>query len=679
MSFKNVLPIFILIGGLISCNTNKTNSTDKKDVLAANMDTTVNPADDFFDYANGGWIKNNPIPEDQSSWGIASLVIQENQKRLKEIAENAAKANAAAGTADQKIGDFWKTAMDSVKIEQQGIQPIQSYLDKINALTDVPSLQKAFADLAILGIDGPISFSIGQDAKNSTINALQLWQTGLGLPDRDYYFKTDAPTQNIRIAYVKHIAKMLTLLGEDTTQSAKDAQAVMAMETKMAGSHRKLEDLRDPYSNYNKFAVTDLGKVSNTIDWKNYMQIFGVNKADSVIIGQPEYYTEAGKLITSEPINTWKAYLKYRLAQNFAGALPEVFGQESFDFTKLFSGAKVRQPRWKRAINNEEDAMGELLGQLYVKKYFDEKTKQRYSDLVENIRSTFKEHIEKLDWMSDSTKQKALAKLAAIHKKVGYPDKWKDFSSLKIGTESYVANLIQVAQFWHNYEINKLGKPVNKDEWDMYPQTYNAYYDPSNNEIVLPAGIFTVPGYMDNELDDATVYGYAASSTIGHEITHGFDDEGRQYDAQGNLKNWWSKQDEENFNARAKRMIDQFSGYMPVDSMHINGKATLGENIADLGGIVLGWDAFKKTDQYKNNQPIAGLSPSQRFFLGYALGWLGHTRDESLRSSLLTDVHSPAKFRVNGPFSDVDAFYETFHVMPNNKMYIPDSLRVRIW
>lgn len=679
MTYKFVLPLAVLFSGMISCTTNTADTPAKKDVLAVNMDTTVNPADDFFDYANGGWIKNNPIPADQSSWGIGALVIQENQNRLKEIAENAAKSNAAQGTADQKIGDFWKTAMDSAKTEQLGIKPIQPYLDQINAIANVPALQKTMADLAIISVDGPIAFDVSQDAKNSSVYALQMWQTGLGLPDRDYYFKTDASTKNIREAYVKHIAKMLALIGEDTTQAAADAKAILAMETKMAASHRKLEDLRDPYANYHKFAVTDLNKVSGAIDWKNYMQLFGVSKADSVIIGQPEYYTTAGKLLSSEPLSTWKAYLKYNTIENFAGALPDVFGKESFDFGKLFSGAKERQPRWKRAINSEESAMGELMGQLYVKKYFDEKAKQRYSDLVENIRSTFKDHIEKLDWMSDSTKQKALAKLAAIHKKVGYPDKWKDFSDMKIGTESYVANLANVATFWHNYEINKLGKPVNKDEWDMFPQTYNAYYDPSNNEIVLPAGIFTVPGYMDSELDDATVYGYAAASTIGHEITHGFDDEGRQYDAQGNLKDWWSKEDAEKFNARSKKMIDQFSGYMPVDSMHINGKATLGENIADLGGIVLGWDAFKLTDQYKKNQPIAGLSPAKRFFLGYALGWLGHTRDESLRNRLLTDVHSPAKYRVNGPFSDVDAFYETFNVQPNNKMFIPDSLRVRIW
>ncbi len=665
----------------VGCKTNSddTGNGSKKDVLAANIDSTVNPADDFFDYANGGWIKNNPIPNDQSSWGIGQLVIEENQKRLRDITETAAKANAAEGTADQKIGDFWKTAMDSAKIEQQKIQPLQPYLDEINAITDVASLQKTIADLSLIGVGGPISYYIGQDAKNSSKYALQLWQTGLGLPDRDYYFKTDASTKNIRDAYVKHLGKMLTLLGEDSTQAAKDAGSIMSMETKMAASHRKLEDLRDPYTNYNKFAVSELGKVSPVIDWKNYLQVNGLEKADSVIIGQPEYYTTAGKLLQSEPIATWKAYLKYNLADAFAGALPNAFVQENFNFSKLFSGAKEMQPRWKRVIRSEENAMGELLGQLYVKKYFNENAKERYSQLVENIRSVFKQHIEQLTWMSDSTKQKALAKLAAMRKKVGYPDKWKDFSSMKIGTESYVQNLINVTAFWHAYEINKLGKPINKDEWDMYPQTYNAYYDPSNNEIVLPAGIFTVPGYSDDELDDATVYGYAAASTIGHEITHGFDDEGRQYDADGNLKDWWSKEDAEKFAKRSQRMIDQFSAYTPVDSVHINGKATLGENIADLGGIVLGWDAFKLTDQYKKNVPIAGLSPAKRFFLGYALGWLGHTREEKLRNQLLTDVHSPAKYRVNGPFSDVDAFYEVFNVQPTNKMYIPDSLRVRIW
>lgn len=651
----------------------------KKDILAANLDTTINPADDFFDYANGGWIKANPIPGDQSRWGIGGLVVEENRNRLRSLAEKAAAENAPAGTPEQKIGDFWKVAMDSNKIEQDGIKPIQPYLDKINAITDVKSLQSSFAEFDRIGVDGPISMNVNQDDKNSEVYALQMWQTGIGLPEREYYFKADSSTIEIRAAYVSYITKMLTMLGEAPDKAATSAKNILAMETELAKSHRKREALRNPYANYNKFAVKDLAaRVSPQIDWVNYMNIIGA-KADSVIIGQPEYYKEAGILLKTTPLETWKDYLRFNLADNFSSALPDTFGRAAFAYSQLFSGAKERMPRWKRVIAREERVMGELMGKLYVKEYFDSTAKKRYSDLVENIRTALKHRIENLNWMSDSTKQKAYAKLASVTKKVGYPDKWKDFSTLNVGKESYVQNLVNANIFWHNYNINKLGKPVDKDEWDMYPQTYNAYYNPSNNEIVLPAGIFTVPGYKDADLDDALVYGYGAASTIGHELTHGFDDEGRQYDAQGNLKPWWSKEDSAKFQQRADMLAAQFSSYSPIDTLHLNGKISLGENIADLGGILLGWDAFKLTDQYKKNELIAGLSPAKRYFLGYALGWLENSTPKALRSQVLQDVHAPAKYRVNGPFSDVDAFYETFNVQPTNKMYKADSTRVRIW
>ena len=351
----------------------------------------------------------------------------------------------------------------------------------------------------------------------------------------------------------------------------------------------------------------------------------------------------------------------------------------SFNYGKLFSGAKVRKPRWKRAIQMEEDAMGEMLGQLYVKEFFNETAKKRYTTMVEDIRQALKERIAKLAWMSDSTKQKAYTKLASVKSKVGYPDKWKEFGTMDIGKESFAKNYMNSKLWWHNYNYSKLGKPVDRDEWDMYPQTYNAYYNPSNNEIVLPAGIFTVPGYRDEELDDAVVYGYGGASTIGHEITHGFDDEGRQFDEQGNLKSWWTKTDEEAFTKRADVMVKQFNDYEPIKGYHINGKASLGENIADLGGILLGIEAFKKTKQFKENKTISNLTPMQRYFMGYALGWLGQTREEQQRSRLLTDVHSPGKYRVNGPFVDVDEFYTTFSIKPTDKMYRADSLRVKIW
>jgi putative endopeptidase len=666
---------------LFSCKLKSNNEETKpaQDVLAVNMDTAIKPTEDFFLYANGGWIKKNAIPAEESSWGIGNLVIEENYKRLREISEKAAKENASKGTVSQKIGDFWSTAMDSTKIEQVGLKPLQPWFDKINGITDVPSLINVSNELSTIGVDALYGDFIQQDDKNSEVMSYKLWQGGIGLPERDYYFKTDSSTVNIRDKYVKHIAKVLMLEGQDSVAASQAAAGIFALETKLAAASRKIEDLRDPYANYNKMAITDLGKMSTAINWQTSLASRGIKNIDSVIVGQPEFFKALDQVLTSTPVDTWKNYLRFRIARNFEDALPEAFGVEGFNFNRLLSGAKQRKPRWKRVIRMEENEMGEMLGQLYVKEFFNETAKKRYSDLVESIRDAYKERIQKLSWMSDSTKQKALIKLAAIKKKVGYPDKWKDFSSMQIGTESYVDNIINANRWWHDYYVNKLGEPVDRDEWEMTPQTYNAYYNPSNNEIVLPAGIFTVPGYRDEDLDDATVYGYAGASTIGHEITHGFDDQGRLYDDKGNLKNWWTPNDSAEFAKRADMIITQFNAYEPLPGSKINGKATQGENIADLGGILLGIDAFKKTEQYKKNEKIAGLTPMQRYFLGYALGWLGQIRDESLKNRLMTDVHAPAKYRVNGPFVDVDEFYSTFGIKAGDKMFVPDSLRVRIW
>jgi len=674
---KKILLAITTVAFIVSCG-NKT-ATPKPDILAANLDSSVKPGEDFFEYANGGWLKKNPIPGEQSSWGIGNLVIEENLKRLKEISEKAAASNAAKGSNDQKIGDFWSMAMDSVKIEADGLKPIQPLLDKVNAITDVKSLLTTVSDLKKIGSNTLFSDYVYQDAKKSDVMAYNLTQGGLGLPEREYYFKTDSATINIRNEYVKYMTQILTMAGEDATVAATAAKNILALETKLATASRKIEDLRDPYKNYNKMAITDLGKMAGNVDWVSYLKNTGVQKVDSVIVGQPEFFTALNDALTKTPIGDWKQYVKFNLISDMAAVLPDAYGVAAFNYGKLFSGAKVRKPRWKRAIQMEEDAMGEMLGQLYVKEFFNETAKKRYTTMVEDIRQALKERISKLDWMSDSTKQKAYVKLASVKSKVGYPDKWKDFSTMDIGKESFVKNYMNSKLWWHNYNYSKLGKPVDRDEWDMYPQTYNAYYNPSNNEIVLPAGIFTVPGYRDEELDDAVVYGYGGASTIGHEITHGFDDEGRQFDEQGNLKSWWTKTDEAAFNKRADVMVKQFNDYEPVKGYHINGKASLGENIADLGGILLGIEAFKKTQQFKENKNISNLTPMQRYFMGYALGWLSQTREEQQRSRLLTDVHSPAKYRVNGPFVDVDEFYSTFSIKPTDKMFRADSLRVKIW
>jgi len=676
---KQLLACFALAAMLISCNSKDEKKETKDDILFSSLDTTVRPSDDFFEYANGGWIKKNPIPNEQSSWGIGNLVFEENLRRTREISEEAAKSGAAKGSNEQKIGDFWSSGMDSVKIENDGLKHLQPYLDKINAITDIKSLLATVSEFRKLGSYTLFADFVTQDDKNSEVMTYKLWQGGIGLPEREYYFKTDSATKNIRNEYVKYIATMLHMAGDDSLTANKAAADILAMETKLAQASRKLADLRDPYANYNKKAIADLGKMSASIDWNNFLTTEGVKSIDSVIVGQPEFFKALETILKSTPINVWKSYVRFNLISDFAGSLPDRFGVTAFNFNKLFSGAKERRPRWKRVMQSEENAMGELLGQLYVKKYFNETAKKRYIDLVEAIRDALRERIKNLSWMSDSTKEKAYAKLAAVTKKVGYPDKWKDFSAMTISNDSYLQNIVNANTWQHNYEFNKLGKPVDRTEWGMTPQTWNAYYNPSNNEIVLPAGIFTVPGFKDEELDDALVYGYAGASTIGHEITHGFDDEGRQFDAKGNLVSWWTKKDEEEFKKRAEAIIKQFDEYEPLPGYHINGKATTGENIADLGGILVGLDAFKKTQTYKDGKLINGMTPLQRYFLGYALSWQFHIREESLRNRLLTDVHSPAKYRVNGPFVDVDDFYTAFNIKPGDKMYRADSLRARIW
>lgn len=662
-----------------ACKESEKKETAKADILLTNLDSTVNPADDFFEYANGGWIKANPIPGDETSWGIAHLIQEEIYSRLRHINEEALKKEAKNGI-DQQIGDFWFSGMDTVNIEKQGVEPLRFELNKIEGIKTPDDLMSQAATMHTYGVGVFFGEGVSQDAKRSDVMAYYMNQGGLGMPNRDYYFNTDERTAKIRAAYPEYITRILVLTGIDSTQAAAKAQAILALETKLAKASRKLEDLRDPYANYNKMAITQLTTLSPHIEWYAHLKQMGVKGVDSVIIGQPEFYKALDKIIATENIQTLKDYMAFHLVRSNGNYLSQPFVDANFDFySKLIRGAKQNRPRWKRVLDAEEGAMGEALGQLFANEFFDKKAKKRYEDIVENVRAAYKERMEKLDWMTDSTKEKAYEKLSTISKKVGYPDKWKDFSGLKVDRQSYAMNIIHANTWWNNYYMNKLGKPVDRTEWEMTPQTYNAYYNSSNNEIVLPAGIFTVPGFRDEELDDALVYGYAGASTIGHEITHGFDDEGRQFDANGNLKNWWSKADEDEFKKRAEVLVQQFNKMTPVDTQHINGKATLGENLADLGGILIGLDAFKKTETYKKGEKINGFTPLQRFFLGYSLGWMYQIRSEQLASQLLTDVHSPAKYRVNGPFPNVPEFYEAFNVKPDNKMYLPDSMRVKLW
>ncbi|MDP9076900.1 MAG: M13 family metallopeptidase [Bacteroidota bacterium] len=662
-----------------ACNNKLKNSADN-DVIVKDLDRTVKPGDDFFKYANGGWLKKNPIPAAYSSWGIGNVVEEELRDRLKKINEEALTADAPKGSNTQKIGDFYYSGLDTVNIEKQGLDPLKSELTNIENIHDVKGLVELFAHFQTIGVESPIAIGVGQDAKNSDKNMLQLYQGGIGLPSRDYYFNTDAHSVEIRNDYQqKHLPIIYKLSGLSSDAAIAASKKTYELEKFLAANSRKLEDLRDPYRNYNKMPVATLSKLVPAIDWQGTFEKMNYKGADTVIVGQPEYYKALNNTLSTFSLADWKNYLRKNLVVAYASYLSKPFDNEIFRFygTVLY-GQKEQLPRWKRVLDTENGLMGEVLGQIFVKEYFPEKTKARYVNLVEAMRTSFKEHIQKLDWMSEQTKQRAYDKLAKVNPKVGYPDHWKDFSTLTIDRGPYALNVMRANNFWHRYEANKLGKPVDRTEWGITPQTYNAYYNPSNNEIVLPAAQFLIPGVKDEDVDDAVVYGYAAASTIGHEMTHGFDDEGRQFDAKGNLKEWWLPEDSVKFTQRAQMLINQFNGYS-IYGLHVNGKATQGENIADLGGIVIGLDAFKKTQQYKEGKSIDGFTPIQRFFLGYSLGWLGQERKELLSSQILTNEHAPGFMRVNGPFTDVPEFYQAFHIKKGDKMWLDPDKRVKIW
>ncbi len=679
---KHCLPITALL--LAACGTaprvEKAAAPPRPDLLAAYIDSTVKPGDDFFQWATGTWMKNNPIPASESSWGMGHLVYEELYAIKRSINEKAA-VNPKAEGDEKKVGDFWTVAMDSVKADQLGSSPIAQELAMIEAIKTPAEAINVAAQLDPIGGDAFWGLYIGQDEKNSGKIAAMLWQSGLGLPERDYYFNKEEGVAKNRAAYPVHIARILMLLGQDSLSAKQGGIEVMAFETGLATVSKRMEDLRDPYINYNKMSVADMiNKHTPHINWRGILDGYGLQACDTLIVGQPAFYSALDKAITTADVNMLKNYMRFHLASSYAAYLSSDISKENFAFygTEL-NGRKEQRPRWKRALDAEENAIGMILGKVYARDYFNERTKKRYNELVEAIRTTYGEHIQALDWMSALTKAKATEKLTTMTKKVGYPDNWKDMSDLAVGIESFPANMRNAMRWQFNDDVKKFGKPVDRTEWGMTPQTYNAYYNPSNNEIVLPAGIFLIAGLPDSLADDALVYGYAAASTIGHEITHGFDDQGRQYDAKGNLSDWWTAEDAANFKARASGIVRQFSSYEPIKGIHVNGDATQGENIADLGGVVLGLDAFKKTEQYKKGEKIAGLTPVQRYFLGYALGWLGHQKDESLRQQLLSDVHSPAKLRVNGPFVDVPEFYTAFGIKEGDTMWVPDSARVTIW
>jgi putative endopeptidase len=668
------------VGGCSSRNHSSAPVVTADNYLSQFVDSTTSPRQDIFQFAVGKWLKDHPIPTSERSWGIGKVVQDETYRRLVDISEGAARARNAAGTNAQKIGDFWAAAMDSTAQDKAGMSDLQSEFATITDAKDLQDLLAEVAHMHYIGASPMFSMFIFQDEKNSDRNVLHLYQGGLGLPSRDYYFDTDERSKKIRSEYVPHVTRMFELLGDDSTRAKAGAATVMSIETDLAKASRKLAALRDPEANYHAMTLEAVARLTPTIQWKAFLTAGHMTGLDTVIVGQPEFFQQLERSLKGRSLDDWKTYCRWHLATAYAQQAGGKYDAEHFHFFgTIMNGTAEQRARWKRMLDEEEGYLGDALGQLYVQQYFSPQAKARYEKLTDDVFDAFRARISNLDWMSAPTKERALKKLGAVTKKVGYPAKWKDYSNYQVKRESFLGNAIRGNEWQSDYYIAKLHKPVDRTEWEMTPQTYNAYYNPSNNEIVLPAAAFILPGIPDSLVDDALVYGYAAGSTIGHEITHGFDDEGRQFDEQGNLKSWWTPADEKEFKQRAKKIVAQYNGYVAVDTLHVNGEATQGENIADLGGIQLGWDAFTKTRQYQEGKTLGGYTPAQRYFIGWALSWMNQLRPENLAMRVKTDVHSPSFLRVIGPVTNLPEFYEAYDVKPGDPMYRADDVRVKIW
>lgn len=659
---------------------NENSNGEPTDALVSHIDNSVKAGDDFFQYANGRWFKENPIPPSEQSNGIFQLVQDTINAQIRKICESSASINnAEKGSNKQKIGDYFYSGMDSFSLNRKGISDLKVYFESIDHAKSLKDILKEAAFIHKVSSSPLFGLYIAQDDRNSSKYQIYLTQEGLSLPDRSYYVDTDARSVNIRIKFVTHLKNMFGIMGYNKSQASQAAARLMEMETAMAKTSRKREDTRDPFANYNKMAFGELTALTPNIDWKTFMDEAGLAKVDTVVVGQPEFLTALNGYLRKYSLNDWKNYLKFHLLNGLADNMDDKTYLEDFSFySTTLRGVTEPKPRWKRVVGQTDGALGELIGQVYVKEYLPAGTKEKLVEIGNAIKTVFAERINALDWMSDETKEKALEKLNGVIMKVGYPDKWKDLSTLQVDRHSYVRNLMSANEWAFNYMISKYGKPVDRTEWDMEPQTYNAYYNPSNNEIVIPGCNIIVPGYERKMADDAILYAIIGG-TFGHEITHGFDDQGCKYDASGNLRNWWTKEDSIKFSSKTKMIVDQFNDYVVVDDLHINGDLTQGENIADLGGVIMGYEAFRKTGQFVNNEIISGLTPAQRFFLGYALGWMQNIRPEAMANQVKSNEHSPAKWRVIGPLSNIPDFYSAFGVKEGDKMWRPENRIVKIW
>lgn len=647
---------------------------DKKD-----LDTGVRPQDDFYRYAAGGWLKNNPIPKTESRWGSFMELRYNTDKQLHAIlTELESKKKVAKGSPEQLIRDFYRSGMDMKRRNALGMKPLLPFLKKIDAMKSTKDLLALVSELHRIGVGVFWGTAVDQDSKNSTKYALHVYQDGLGMPDRDYYLKNDAESKRVRDAYLPFLEKMFRLIGDTPSIAKANATTVLQLETKLAEGSMTKEDARDAEKIYNKFTLTKLAKLAPSIDWIRYFKNIGAGAPVSVIVMQPEFLKAVSTLIEDVPLSDWKTYLRFHLSSDHAGYLSDAFIKTSFSFYgTVLGGAKVMKPLWRRVLNAVNGHLGEALGKLYVEKHFPPKAKEKMNELVDDLFEAYEARLRALPWMTAPTKKKALKKLASMNRKIGYPEKWKSYAGLIISPTDYVGNATRTALHSHAREMKKLKKPIDRGEWFMFPQTVNAYFAPNLNDIVFPAAILQPP-FFNVDADDALNYG-SIGTVIGHEITHGFDDQGSKYDHNGNLKSWWTDEDRKSFEKRAEIIKKQYDAYTVADSVHVNGQLTLGENIADLGGFAIAYDAYQLRLKKTGRVDIDGYTPEQRFFLGTALFERENSRPEFQKTQVLTDPHSPSEFRINGPASNMEPFYEAFSVKKGDGLYREPNIRTTVW
>lgn len=669
---KNIEILIIAFVTVISCAS----PVEKENVVVTGIDSSIRPGDDFFRYVNGIWYDSIKIPPSQSGVGAYMFMNHPQRLRLQKILDSVSKSKNSKGSVGQKVGDFYASGMDTTTINQRGYDPIKPLLSQIEDIRDTPSLMEFVAKEAKVYNNSIIAFWVSPDNNNSSINIAHVYQTGIGLPDRDYYFATESTILGIQEAYKKYLAKLFQLTGSSVEEAKNHATTVYDIEQHLATSHKTKVELRDVHANYNKMSVGELSEKHRNIGWAKLLNNLDA-KTDSIDVAQPAYYDALNELLKTIPINDWRVYLKAKTIANYANDLSNHFVEASFEFTRVLSGQSVSETRSEKMASAVDHYLGEALGQLYVRKYFPEDAKKRMLELVNNVQKAYAIRIDKLDWMSDSTKQKAKEKLSFMTKKIGYPDTWKDYSSVIIARDTYFENIVSASAAEYQRQLSKLNKPVDKSEWFTTPPTVTAYNNPLANEIVFPAGILQPP-YFDNNADDALNYG-GIGMVIGHEITHTFDDQGAQFDKDGNVRNWWTDDDYEKFKMRIQQVVDRYNTFTVLDSLYINGEMTVGENTADIAGIAVAYDAFKMTKEGQDSTKIGGYTPDQRFFLSVARIWRVKMKDEFLHLWIKNNPHSPPVWRVNGPLMNITPFYEAFDVKPQDHMFVPKEDRITIW